>query len=202
MTAGRATADVRAWMAGCTSRFLTAVDRLEDAAWDGPSLLPGWRRREVVAHVHHNAEAIGNLATWASTGNETPMYPSAEHRDAGIARTAELPVDELRRLVRSSAAALAEQLDQLPADALDREVRTTRGRPVLAREIVWMRTREVAVHGVDLDHGLGFDDLPPDLIEALVHDVVGLRLERGEGSTLAAWLTGRGTAGRDLGPWT
>jgi hypothetical protein len=38
----------------------------------------------------------------------------------------------------------------------------------------------VAVHGDDLDHELGFDDLPSDLIEALVHAVVGLRLERGE----------------------
>jgi maleylpyruvate isomerase len=202
MSAGRAIAEVRTWLDGSTSRFLAVVDRLEDDEWDGPSLLPGWRRREVVAHVHHNAEAIGNLATWASTGNETPMYPSADHRESDIARTAERPVDELRRLVRASATSLAEQLDRLPADALDREVRTARGRPVLAREIVWMRTREVAVHGVDLDHDLGFDDLPPDLMEALVHDVVGLRLERGEGPTLAAWLTGRGVAGRDLGPWT
>jgi maleylpyruvate isomerase len=184
-----------------TELFLAAVDDLDDDAWEAPSPLPGWRPRELVAHVHLNAEALGNLVTWATTGVKTPMYASAEQRDADIERTAELPPGDLRGLVHGSARELARKLDAMSDEAFGRQVVTALGRTVPAGEILWMRTREVAVHAIDLGTGASFEDLPDDLVAALVDDVVGLRLRRGEGPTLAAWLTGRGRAGHDLGPW-
>jgi maleylpyruvate isomerase len=65
--------------AWCTDgeRFLDgALDRLAGVDLDGPSLLPGWSRRTVIAHVARNADALCNLLTWARTGVETPMYAS------------------------------------------------------------------------------------------------------------------------------
>ena len=72
------------------------MGRLTDQEFDRPSLLPGWDRRHVVAHVARNADALVNLMTWARTGEETPMYPSVEARDAGIAEAAALDPPALR----------------------------------------------------------------------------------------------------------
>ena len=189
----------RPWMDEATEMFLRGVDALDDEAWERETL-PGWRPREIVAHVHHNAEAISNLATWASTGVETPMYPSMEQRDEDIRASALLPISELRRMVRHSAERLAGELDELTDEAWQRTVVTAQGRTVPASEVVWMRTREVAVHGVDLQCGIRFEDFSNELLAALVDDVVKLRVRRGEAATLAAWLTGRATGG-ELGPW-
>jgi maleylpyruvate isomerase len=191
----------RRWLDTSTELFLGAVDALDEASWDRPTALPGWRPREIAAHVHLNAEALRNLVTWAASGVETPMYAGPEQRDADIVTTAELAPAELRQRVHRSAAALASDLDRLTDEAWQQQVVTAQGRKVPATEIVWMRTREVAIHAIDLGSGPGFDDLPPDLLEALVQDVIALRVRRGEAAMLAAWLTGRGAAGRDLGPW-
>jgi len=81
-----------------------------DATLDGlgaASLLPGWPRTTLLAHLTRNADALVNLLTWARTGVETPMYASSGARDAGIAQTAALPPDELRAEFRLSQARLA-----------------------------------------------------------------------------------------------
>lgn len=193
--------DMRRRMEEATATFLGAVDLLNQDGWEAESLLPGWRPREIVAHVHHNALALRNLVTWATIGVETPMYTSREQRDADILATAQRPVAELRQLVRRSADELNNDLDGMDEAAWETRVATAQGCTVRAWNIVWMRTREVAVHAIDLDVGLTFTDLPPSFVSALVNDVVDSRLHRGEGPTLAAWLTGRGMTGEDLDRW-
>ena len=69
-----------AWARYAHDELLAALDRLPDRDFAGPSLLPGWTRAHVAAHLAHNAEGLGRLATWAATGVETPMYPSAAAR--------------------------------------------------------------------------------------------------------------------------
>lgn len=191
----------RDWMRRGTEEFLASVDAWSDEDFDVPSLLPGWRRREVVAHVHHNAEAMRNLTTWARTGVETPMYASAKARNDDIARSADLPIGELRELVHLSAAALHIELDDLTPQQRTTRVRTSSGASIAADQLPWSRAREVSVHTVDLDSGIGFDDLATGLVEALVRDAAEFRLRRGQAATLAAWLTGRGVEGADIGPW-
>jgi maleylpyruvate isomerase len=88
--------------------------------------------------------------------------------------------------VHTSAAALAADLDTLPPDAWANEVVTAQGRTVPASEIPWMRTREVAVHAIDLDTGLGFADLPDDLNATLVADAANKRVANGEAAVLVA----------------
>jgi maleylpyruvate isomerase len=92
--------------------------------------------------------------------------------------------------VTGTAQALADDLAALDDDAWQREVVTAQGRTVPATEIRWMRTREVAVHAVDLDAGLGFEDLPGDLCGALVTEVAALRSKRGDGPALVLTTTG------------
>src|SRR5690606_41892945 len=115
--------------------------------------------------------------------------------------SAALPGEELKRLVRQSAEALATDLAKLPDEAWSRQVTTFRGGSLPASGIPWLRAREVAVHTVDLDAGVGFGDLPPDLVAALVREIVDKRLTDGEGPALAAWLTGRSTGPTALAPW-
>lgn len=200
MTMGRGLAVTLAWMRGSTALLVGAVDGLAEADWDVATALPGWRRREVLAHVHRNAEALCNLATWAMTGVETPMYPDFSTRDRDIASTAALPPAEIATLVTSSAARLDGLLDALEDEHWAVEVRTAQGRTVPASEVPWMRCREVGIHAVDLAAGVGFDDLPDGMVDALARDILELRLSRGEGATLSAWLSGRSPGG-DIGPW-
>jgi maleylpyruvate isomerase len=192
----------RQWMDECTGLFLATLDRLSDAELaSDQTVLPGWTRRHLVAHVHYNAEALRRLARWAATGQRCPMYAGPEQRTEEIASGAGLPPDKLRLMVRSSARELGNDLDGLSEQAWHREIVTAQGRTVDAVEIPWMRTREVAVHAIDLASDTDFTDLPADLVIALVDDVVHRRITKGEGPELARWLTGRTQQAPHLDTW-
>ena len=63
-----------------TAYFSRKLSELRDDEFDAPSLLPGWTRRHLIAHVGYNARAIVRLTQWADTGIEQPMYESSEAR--------------------------------------------------------------------------------------------------------------------------
>jgi maleylpyruvate isomerase len=184
-----------------TQMFLSTVERFDDAELDASTLLPGWSRRHVIAHVHFNAEALRRLVSWAATGRENRMYASTEQRAQEIAVGASMSGSRLRHLVRTSAERLATDLDNLDDRARKSMVTTAQGRVIAATEIPWLRTREVAIHAVDLSAGADFAQMPADLVEALLVDTVRVRAARGEGPRLAEWLTGRAAGEPELGPW-
>ncbi len=212
----------RSWMDTGTALFTATVDRLTDPDLGAATGLPGWSRRHVVAHVALNAQALGRLVRWARTGEPTPMYASAEQRTNDIEEAAGWPPGRLRSLLTETAVQLATDLDRLPPSRWAAGVVTAQGRSITARDIPWLRTREVAVHAVDLAAGTDFGDLPDELCAAIVTDAARLRSLRGhdpalrlrsgdqawlvtgagepaqvEGSpaALACWVTGRGTSG-------
>uniref|UniRef100_UPI00066E33DD maleylpyruvate isomerase family mycothiol-dependent enzyme n=1 Tax=Streptomyces sp. SBT349 TaxID=1580539 RepID=UPI00066E33DD len=174
-----------AWSAEGTELFLRTLDGLGDDELNGPSALPGWTRRHVVAHVASNAEAIGRLLTWARTGKRTPMYASREQRAADIEAGALLAPAPLRAWARRSAADLAEAAATLPERAWSAEVVTAQGRAVPASETHWMRAREVCVHAVDLAAGVTFADLPDGFCAALADEVAARRDRAADGPALA-----------------
>ncbi|MGY1742096.1 MULTISPECIES: maleylpyruvate isomerase family mycothiol-dependent enzyme [unclassified Blastococcus] len=149
----------------------TALGRLVPEEYAGPSLLPDWDRAHVLAHIAGNADALTNLLTWARTGVETPMYASPEARDAEIARRAALPPAQLEEELLGSTRRLADAVTGMPEQAWAADVRTFQGRTVPATEVLWIRAREVWVHAVDLDAGVGFADVPADVLAALVDEV-------------------------------
>jgi maleylpyruvate isomerase len=191
------------WQAG-ERFFATALGQLHGDDFDEPSLLPGWPRRTVVAHVARNADALVNLLTWARTGVETPMYTSAEARDQGISETAALPGPDLTADCAAVAQRLAGAVRALPGQAWNAEVRTAQGRTVPASEVLWVRCREVWVHAIDLDAGADFGDIPEDILTALIDDVVRSWQRRGQhpdvllASGGRAWGTGSVTLSGDL----
>ncbi|WP_327291660.1 maleylpyruvate isomerase family mycothiol-dependent enzyme [Streptomyces sp. NBC_01198] len=210
-------------VAEATEQLLDAAAKLSAEDLAGPSLLPGWSRGHVLCHVARNADALGNLLTWAETGEETPMYadPAARDRDieAGAGRT---PAEHLADL-RESADRFAAAVAALPPAAWATQVAMRSGRVIAAAEIPWRRLIEVRLHLVDLDAGHTADDLPAGFADrelAWVVDgltahegVAPVRLrDTGSGTTwdlgaaaepeltvsgpsraLLAWLSGRGS---------
>jgi maleylpyruvate isomerase len=173
-----------------TAQFRRVLIRLADEDFDGPSLLAGWSRRHVIAHVGYNARAIARLVTWAATGQETPMYPSPETRAAEIEAGATLRPDALRSLCEHAAMDLDVRWRDLPEARWSETVRTAQGRTVPVSETLWMRTREVWLHAVDLDAGARFDEIPPGVLARLLGDVVGAWEKRGELGGLSVTFEG------------
>jgi uncharacterized protein (TIGR03083 family) len=164
--------DALRWVRQGTTLFRKAAAGITDDELRAPSGLPGWTKGNLIAHVAANAVALRNLATWASTGVETPMYASAEERSAGIARGATLSAVEAAKMFDTSAQELTYAMDMLTPEQWTAEVRTVQGRTLPATELPWLRSREVMVHAVDLGRGIEFDAAEDDFLQALCDDVV------------------------------
>ena len=173
-----------------TAFFARKLNELTDADLDGPSLLPGWTRRHITAHIGYNARAIARLIEWAATGVETPMYSSPEARNQEINFGATLSPIALRHLFDHSAVHLNVEWRDLPADAWHHKVKTAQGRTVPAEETVWMRTREVWIHAIDLDNGATFNDIPTPVLERLLTDITTAWHTRGTDTGLLVKVTG------------
>lgn len=173
-----------------TAFFARKLNELSDAELDGKSLLPGWTRRHVAAHIGYNARAIARLVEWAATGVENPMYPSKEVRDQEIDFGATLSPIALRNLFDHSAVHLNVEWRDLPANAWHHKVKTIQGRLVPAEETIWMRTREVWVHAVDLDNGASFADIPAPVLTRLLKDITGAWASRGTDKGLMGRVDG------------
>jgi maleylpyruvate isomerase len=140
-----------------TGRYLRDVDRLDAADVAEPTVLPGWTRAHVVAHVALHGLATSRALTGLAHGHPVPVYESQERRDSDIEKTARLPVDDLRELsfaacgrFRDACTAIRES--DATWDALVE--RTPRGQVFTAEEVVDMRWREVEIHHADL--GVGY----------------------------------------------
>jgi maleylpyruvate isomerase len=173
-----------------TAYFAQRLAELSDNDFGGDTLLPGWSRRHLVAHVGYNAAALCRLMDWAATGVETPMYESAEHRNREIAEAATLDPAALRNLFDHTAARLDEKWRHVPASAWSAQVRTAQGRQVPASETAWMRTREVWIHAVDLANGGRFDDFPAVVHDSLLADIVGMWQQKNLGAGLVLAIDG------------
>jgi maleylpyruvate isomerase len=188
------------WVHEGSDRLMRVIEQIPDEDLAAPSALPGWSRRHVLAHVGFNAKALSRLVSWARTGQKSPMYASKDQRAGEIQNGSGWAAERLRQFVADTADELARDLDALEPSQWTHEVVTAQGRTVAAREIPWLRARELGVHAVDLDVGVGFRDLSVGLAEALVADVSALRSARSDGPALIlndkngrTWsITGRG----------
>jgi len=174
VTAGLATVRL------ATASFRRALAHVDDVGFDAASGLPGWTRRHVVAHVGYNARALSRLVVWAETGAELPMYASSQQRDREIELGATLRPQALRSLVDHSAIELDVRWRDLPADRWSHPVVTAQGRQVPVSETLWMRTREVWLHAVDLCAGTSVGDIPEPLQRRLLDDVTSVWSRRGD----------------------
>jgi maleylpyruvate isomerase len=171
-----------------TAYFSRKLNELSDEEFDAPSLLPGWSRRHLIAHVGYNARAIVRLTQWAETGVEHPMYESSQARWREIEYGATLSPVALRNLSEHAAVHLNVQWRDLTDAAWHTEVRTGQGRIVPASTTVWMRTREVWLHAVDLNNGGSYTHFPAELLDHLIADVLSNWRGRAEAEGIANFV--------------
>src|SRR6266702_5697880 len=137
-----------------TARVITEPDLRE------PSLLPGWTRAHVLAHLARNADAMRNLLVGVRDGQDRPAYASAQARQAGIEHGAGLRADELVADLASSAMALRTVARQLPGERWQVPVRIGDSAPFPAAGLLTRRLVEVELHHCDLGAGYGPADWP------------------------------------------
>ena len=101
-----------------TQRLVRTVDGLDDHALGQPSLLPGWSRAHVVAHVTLNAEGLGGVLRGIVEGRDVPMYRSQEVRDGDIDLLARADRAALRERFMASSVALHFHFNQIMFDCL------------------------------------------------------------------------------------
>lgn len=142
-----------------TGRLLAAVAQLDDATAAKPSLLPGWTRGHVLAHLARNADALIDVLA------ARPMYASAEARDADIERDAHRSASAHLDDVRESAARLDGAFASRSAGDWERTVELRNGVTDRAYSLPFRRWIEVELHHVDLGVGYGMDDLPGAFVE-------------------------------------
>lgn len=128
-------------------------------------------------------------------GDTHVRLPEARNHEIEFGAT--LPPIALRHVFDHSAVHLNVEWRDLPEDAWHHKVTTAQGRVVPAEETVWMRTREVWIHAVDLNNGATFTDIPAPVLERLLADITGAWKTRGTGTGLLIKVDGTVT-GTDL----
>ncbi|TMR94684.1 maleylpyruvate isomerase N-terminal domain-containing protein [Nonomuraea basaltis] len=126
---------LQAELSSATDQLLATAASFSDADIAAPSLLPGWTRGHVPAHLAKNAGSHVNLLTWARTGVRTPQYASFETRTAGIEATAAQPAARHLADLEEGAARLAAAVRDLPEEAWTAQV-VLRDRPEAGGEII------------------------------------------------------------------
>jgi maleylpyruvate isomerase len=155
-----AAASLLVMVGAATGLLRQSAERLSDQQAREPSLLPGWSRGHVLAHVARNADSLRNLLIWARTGVETPQYSHPGERAEGIEAGAGRPSAELLADLDASSAALDAEAARLADTAWQAQVRGTGGNEHPAWYILWRRLTEVELHHVDLDLGYTAADWP------------------------------------------
>jgi maleylpyruvate isomerase len=133
-----------------TQRLLDDARTIPEADLRALSLLPGWTRAHVLAHVARSADAMRNLLVGARSGQDRPAYASAQAREADIERGAAMPARELMADLADSAMAMRTIARQLPDQAWRVRVRVLDSAPFPAVGLLTRRLVEVELHHCDL----------------------------------------------------
>ncbi len=86
-----------------TQRLLGTARVIPEPDLREPSLLPGWTRAHVLAHLARNADAMRTLLVGARSGQERSAYASAQEREADIEQGAGRSAKDLAEDLASSA---------------------------------------------------------------------------------------------------
>lgn len=187
-----------------TRSLVRTVDGLPDEAYAEPSLLPGWTRAHVVAHLVLHAEGSVRVLDALSAGaTEVSMYASAHARDADIDELAATGPEQLRERLLAATTELVGAVARTPEQAWRGSVRRTPEgeQSYPAVDLPAKRLVEVEVHHVDLGTGYERASWSAELSEHLV-DTLSPRLEPHGPLTLRASDLGTSwPVGPEGGPW-
>ena len=135
-------------------RVTRTVDGFHGDDWREPSLLPGWSRAHVVAHLALNAEGLAAALRGVLAGEPAAMYDSDDRRDSDIHDLARAHHSEIRDRLLCGTTVLHDLFAAVPDDVWETRVdRTPGGRSMRTSSLPSMRLRELEIHHVDLGAG-------------------------------------------------
>lgn len=172
-------------LAAAGQRLVRSVDGLHGDDWRAPSLLPGWSRAHVVAHLALNGEALRDVLRGEVDHERVPMYASQEERDRDIEELATAEPSALRERLLATLTEFSDAALAVPREVWERRFERTPGGqtlPLLVAPV--MRLREIEIHHVDLDLDYSPDDWPQAFAELVVDGMVR-RLAPEEGFRIA-----------------
>jgi maleylpyruvate isomerase len=203
--------------------FTRTVDALTAEDLAGPSLLPGWSRAHVLAHVTLAGSALAGVMEGLAHDNPVAMYESDQQRDIEIEEVAQADQSELRERYLAATTAFADAVAQMDERHWSGHIDRLPGGPSWPMvTVVATRRRELEIHHVDLGTAYTPADWPEDFVIELLDAVTvdhassgpfqvratdlgrdwhvggdGGPTVMGTGADLGWWLTGRG-AGEGL----
>ncbi|WP_073262176.1 maleylpyruvate isomerase family mycothiol-dependent enzyme [Cryptosporangium aurantiacum] len=131
-------------------RFAGTLATLTDSDLREPSVLPGWTRGHVIAHVARGAEAMVRLIDGVLTQRPAEAYPGGPAvRDAEIELGAQSGANELMDEVYETNLKIVYAFARMTAPTWGRQVQFPTG-AYPANRCAWSRWREVEIHHVDL----------------------------------------------------
>ncbi|MFY9932898.1 MAG: maleylpyruvate isomerase family mycothiol-dependent enzyme [Streptosporangiaceae bacterium] len=143
-----------------TQRLLDAARVITEPDLREPSLLEGWTRAHVLAHLARGGDAMRRVLAGVRSGHDRPAYTSAQARQAEIEESAARPAKDLMDDVADSAMALRTVARQLPGDRWQVPVRILDSAPFPAAQLLTRRLVEVELHHCDLGIGYGPERWP------------------------------------------
>ena len=175
-----------------TQRLVRTVDGLDDGAWRAPSLLPGWSRGHVAAHLVLNAEGLAAALEGLVAGERVPMYVSPEARDHDIDELSAGEVAPVRDRLLASTTRFADAVAALAPEHWAADVeRVPGGVTFAAAAVPAMRWREVEIHHADLGAGYTRRDWDPVFADAVVDTLATRLAEHAPGFTVVLTDAGR-----------
>jgi len=143
-----------------TQRLLDRARIITEPDLRAPSLLPGWSRARVIAHVTLGADAMRNLLIGVRAGEDRSGYATAQDHAAGLEHGAGQRPEQLMADLADSAMALRTVARRLPGDRWQVPVRVPGLAAFPAAELLIRRLVEVELHHSDLGAGYGPADWP------------------------------------------
>lgn len=199
--------------------FTRTVDALSDDQLSAPSLLPGWTRAHVVAHVALNGFALAAAIDGFVHDRPVPLYESDEQRDRDIDELSRAGSSELRERHLIATTQFVDAVALVHDAYWSGHVDRLPGGPAWPMMTVLpTRRRELEIHHVDLGTAYRQADWPADFVVELLDAVTldqapsgrfrvratdlgrgwsvgdaGGPTVTGTGADVGWWLTGRGT---------
>lgn len=150
--------DLRDELAHATSVLLGATMSLNEEQWREPSLLPGWSRAHVGAHLALNAAALRRVVEGVLNNDPVAMYGSAALRDHDIEQSSTKTGLELQVDLDTTASQFADTIDGLREEQREQKVELRNGFELPLGKVSINRLSEVVFHHVDLDTGFGLNE--------------------------------------------
>lgn len=198
--------------------FTRTVDALTEDDLAAPSLLPGWTRAHVVAHVALNGSSLAAVINGLVHGHPVPMYESDAQRDADIEQLSAAEASVLRERHLVATTEFSDAVGLMGETHWSGHIDRLPGGPAWPMvTVVPTRRRELEIHHVDLRTSYIRENWSEDFLVELLDTVTvdhassgpfrvrasdvgrswsvggaGGPLVMGSGADLGWWLTGRG----------